>query len=101
MYSALALKFIPGSTFLFFFGHVLTYGRLAIVPFMLLVGRGAFPAPPRHAGGMRQVLEPFLPPPATPAVRGRFLMDGLCLVVGSAFPSTAFLPVFLGALPDR
>ena len=36
--------------------------RLAIVPFLWLVYRRAFPAPPRHTGGMRQVLEPFLPP---------------------------------------
>ena len=59
----------------------------------LVCGR-AFPAPPPHTGGMRQVLEPFLPPPSTPT-RGRFLMDDFCLAIGSAFHSIAFLRVFL------
>ena len=72
--------------------------RLAIVTLLWLVCRRAFPAPPRHTGGMRQVLEPFLPLPATPAVRGRFFMGGLCLVVGPALPSTAFLRVFLAPI---
>ena len=40
-----------------------TRARLAIVPFLWLVCRRAFPARPRHTGGMRQVPEPFLPPP--------------------------------------
>ena len=54
------------------FPSLSTRARLAIVPFLWLVCRRAFPTPPRHTGGMRQVLEPFLPPPATPAVRGSF-----------------------------
>ena len=76
------------------FPSISTRARFAIVPFLGLVCRRAFPAPPRLTGGMWQVLEPFLPPPATPAARGRFLMGDCCLVVGSAFPSTAFLRVF-------
>ena len=53
--------------------------------------------PPGHTDGMRQVLliEDFLPPPGTPAARGRFLMGDVCLVVGSSFLSTALLRVFL------
>ena len=83
------------------FPSISTRARLAIVLFLWLVCRRAFPALPRHTGGMRQVLEPFLPPaPATPAVRGRFLTGGFCLVVGSAFPSTAFLRAFLAPPPD-
>ena len=62
--------------------------------------RRAFPAPPQHAGGMRQVLEPFLPLPATPAAHGMFLMGDFCLVAGSAFLSTAILRVFLAPYPD-
>ena len=77
------------------FLSISTRARLAIVPFLWLVCRRAFPAPPRHTGGMRQVLEPFLPPPATPAARGRFLMGDFCLIIGFAFLSTAFLRVFL------
>ena len=74
------------------FPSISTRARLPIVLFLRLVCRIAFLALPRHTGGMRQVLEPFLP---TPAVRGRFLMGICCLVVGSEFPSTAFLRVFL------
>ena len=77
------------------FPSISTRARLAIVPFLWLICRRASPVPPRHIGGMRQVLEHFLPPPATPAVRGRFSMASFCLVVGSAFPSTVFLRVFL------
>ena len=44
---------------------------------------------------MWQVLEPYLPPPATPAAHGRFLMGDFCLVVGSVFSLTDFLRVFL------
>ena len=46
------------------FSSISTRARLAIVPFLWLVCRRAFSPPPRHTGGMRQVLEPFLPPPA-------------------------------------
>ena len=61
-----------------------------------LVCRRAFPAPSRHTGGVRQVLEPFLPPPpATPAVRDRVMTGGFGLVVGTAFIPTPFLRVFL------
>ena len=65
------------------FPSISTRARLAVVPFLWLVCRRAFPAPPRHTGGMRQVLEPFLPPLATPAARGRFLMGGFCVCVSS------------------
>ena len=62
-------------------------GWFAVEPFL---------PPPRHAGDMRQVLEPFLSPPlTTPAVRGRVLMGAFSVVAGSAFPSTDFLCVFL------
>ena len=44
------------------FPSISTRARLAIVPSLWLVCRRAFPAPPRHTGGMRQVLEHFLPP---------------------------------------
>ena len=77
------------------FPSIPTRDRLAIVPYMWLICRRVFLAPSRHTGDMRQVLEPISPPPATPAARGRFLMGGFCLVVGSAFISTAFLRVFL------
>ena len=45
------------------FPSISTRARLAIVPVQWLVCRRVFPAPPRHTGGMRQVEEPFLPPP--------------------------------------
>ena len=45
------------------FPSISTRARLAIVPFLWLVCRRAFPAPTRHTSGMRQVLEPFLSPP--------------------------------------
>ena len=62
------------------FPSISTRARLAIVPFLWLVCRRAFPAPPHHTGGLRQVLEPFLPSPATPAARGRFFTDGFALL---------------------
>ena len=77
------------------FPSISTRARLVIVPYLWLVCRKTFPAPPRHTGGMRQVLEPFLLPPATPAARGRFLIGDFFLVVRSVFLSTAFLRVFL------
>ena len=83
------------------FPSISTRARLAMVP--SLCGWFAvepFLPPPRHTGGMRQVLKPFLPPPATPAARGRFLMGDVCLVVGSAFLSTVFVRVFLAPQPD-
>ena len=45
------------------FPSISTRACLAIVPFLWLVCRRAFPAPARHTGGMRQVLEPFPRPP--------------------------------------
>ena len=45
------------------FPSISTRAPLAIVPFLWLACHRTFPAPPRHAGGMRQVVEPFLPPP--------------------------------------
>ena len=60
--------------------------------------------PPHHAGGSRVVLDgglpyhsPFFvsPPPATLAIRGRFLTV-VCLIIVSAFPSITFLRVFPG-----
>ena len=45
------------------FPSISTRDRLAIVPYLWLVCRRAFPAPSRHTGDMRQVLKPFLPPP--------------------------------------
>ena len=45
------------------FPSILTMARLAIVPFLWLFAAEPFLPPPRHTGGMRQVLEPFLPPP--------------------------------------
>ena len=72
-----------------------------MVLFLWLAFRRAFPAPPpphrRYAVGSRT----FFAPPATPAIRGRFLMVGFCLVVGSALPLTVFLRVFLAPYPDR
>ena len=79
------------------FPSISTRDRFPIVPYLWLVCRRAFPAPSRHTGDMRQVLEPFLPPPATPAACGRFLMGDFYLVVRSAFLSTAFLRVFLAS----
>ena len=49
----------------------------------------------RYGSGMRQVLEPFLPPLVTPTARSRVLMGDFCLVVGSTFPSIALLHVLL------
>ena len=60
------------------FPSISTRARLVMVPFLWLVCRRAFPAPPRHTGDMRQVVEPFLPPPATLAARGR-VFDGWLL----------------------
>ena len=76
------------------FPSISTRARLAIVPFLWLVYRKPFLPPPphrRHAADSRA----FSAPPATPAACGRFLMGDYCLVVGSAFLSTAFLRVFL------
>ena len=77
------------------FSSTSTRARLSTVPFLWLVCRIAFPAPPLHTGGMRQVLELFLPPSATPAARGRFLMGDFFLDVGSAVLPSGFYRVFL------
>ena len=45
------------------FPSISTRTRLAIVLYLWLVCRRAFPAPSCRTGGMRQVLEPFLAPP--------------------------------------
>ena len=78
------------------FPSISTRARLTLIPFLWLVRRRAFPAPPsphrRYETGTRAF---SAPPPATPAVRSRFLTGSLCLAVGSAFPSTPFLRVFL------
>ena len=43
---------------------------------------------------MPQVLEPFLPPPATPATRGRILTGDICLLYGLRFLPLVFFACF-------
>ena len=60
----------PAGGFRHDFSHVLgpvflsisTRARLALVSFLWLACRRTFPAPPRYNAGMRQILEPSLPP---------------------------------------
>ena len=49
---------------------------------------------PRYTRGMPQVLEPFLPPPATLAARGRILTGEICLLYGLRFLPLVFFACF-------
>ena len=101
------------------FPSISTRARLAIAPILGWFAVESFLPPPCHTGDMRQVLEPFLPPPRHAGSTRQVFFGSLlpcyrvcvsfhcfssrvpdsiarfCLVIGSAFPSTAFLRVFL------
>ena len=83
-------------------GRVLMLVSLVLAP-VFSFNSPFFVSPPRHTDGTREgfdggclAIAPFLSrPPATLAVRGRFLRV-VCLITVSAFPSITFLRVFPG-----